>query len=167
MKKSYAAKNDTEFILHFYLCLACNTMHEDKKTDCKSGNESIKLDERNVQNKSKNINHVIQEKETLKCSKTSQSQKDLSKLNMVEQKDKKVICETIPNGGIKFDPPIIKISLMNSEEMLNEFNSSNSPMNKKSIGEIVIVATTPEITFYSEEHTNGNNISTSKGEQRM
>merc|ERR1712190_598769 len=97
---------------------ACNTMHEDKKTDCKSGNESIKLDERNVQNKSSLINHVIQEKETLESSKTSQSQKDLSKLNTVEKKDDKMIYETIPNGTIKFDPPIIKISLMNSEEML-------------------------------------------------
>ena len=160
-------KINNEFIINSYLCLACNTMHEDKKTDCKSGHESIKLDERNVQNKSSHINHHVQEKETLKCSKMSQSQKDLSKLNTVEQKDNKIIYETIPNGRIKFDPPMIKISLMNSEEMLNEFNSSNSPMNKKSIGEIVIVATTPEITFYSEELTNGNNISTSKGEQRM
>ena len=142
-------------------------MHEDKKTDCKSGNESIKLDESNVQNKSNHINHVIQEKETLKCSETSQSQKDLSKVNTVEQKDNKIICETIPNGGIKFDPPLITISLMNSEEMLNEFNSLNSSMNKKSMGEIVIVATTPEITFYSEEQSNGNNVSNSKGEQRI
>ena len=142
-------------------------MHEDKNTDCKSGNESIKLDESNVQNKSNHINHVIQEKETLKCSETSQSQKDLSKLNTVEQKANKIICETIPNGTIKFDPPIIKISLMNSEEMLNEFDSLHSPINKKCMGEIVIVATTPEITFYSEEQSNGNNVSNSKGEQRI
>ena len=160
-------KNNTEFIIHFHLCLACNTMHEDKKTDCKSGNISIKLDERNVQNKSSHINHLVQEKETLKSSKTSQSQKDLSKINTVEHKDDNLICETIPNGRIKFDPPIIKISLMNSEEMLNGFDSLNSPINKKNIGEIVIVATTPEITFYSEEQTNGNNVSTYKGEQRI
>ena len=150
---------------YFFLCVACNSKNEDKNTDCKSGKESIKLDERNVQNKSSHMNHHIQEKEILNCSKTSHSQKDLSKLNMVEQKDNKIICETIPNGRIKFDPPIIKISLMNSEEILNEFDSFNSPINKRSVGEIVIVATTPEITFYSEEQTNGNNVNNSKGEQ--
>ena len=167
MKNLVQQKINNEFIINSYLCLACNTMHEDKKTDCKSGHESIKLDERNVQNKSSHINHHVQEKETLKCSKMSQSQKDLSKLNTVEQKDNNVICEKIPNGTIKFDPPIIKISLMNSEDILNEFDSLNSSINKKSLGEIVIVATTPEITFYSEEQTNGNDVINTKDEQRI
>ena len=71
----------------------------------------------------------------------------------------------IANGSINFSPPIIKISLINNEEIFEESSSLNSPTNNNPLGHIVIVATTPETTFYSDELSNGNYLRSEKGEQ--
>ena len=146
--------------------LICEIGNQVKKTDSKSTKESVKLEMTSVRNKSDNINQLIEEEKTFKSSISQFQPADSSKVNNSETKTSKNAGGKIANGVINFSPPIIKISLMNNEEIMEESSSLNSTTSNNPTGHIVIVATTPETTFYSDEFNNGNDLRSDKGEQK-
>ena len=152
-------------LISFHVIFACKTGFLHKKTNSKTSKESIKLEKSDVENKSDNINQVIENTESFKASTSNVQTIIPSKLNSSETSDRMSVGGKIANGNVNFSPPIIKISLMNNDEILEDSNSTHSQTKNDPIGQIVIVATTPETTFYSDELTNGNCSTSEKGGQ--
>ena len=71
-----------------------------------------------------------------------------------------------PNGRVKSNPTI-KISLLDTDQNNQDLKTGNYTKSrpKKNLDHIVIVATTPETTFYTEDEALCNTFSSVKGEQ--
>ena len=142
---------------------SCTTDNKVINTNCENAKASIIINDDN-ENKINVINHLHQDKESSRSVPSEIQHVVTSRLNAAEEKNYKKI-SVVENGKIPFNPPIIKISLMNNDEIIDEFDKLDFPISKKPAGQIVIVATTPETTFYSEEKANNDNSCSKEGEQ--